>query len=169
LDKTRDLARQWARRAILGIVRESGGRTVARPVFRGQPDLDLTVTDADPMSGLEAAAKLTSAVRQLIRDYARQAREDGRSWREIGLAIGLGGVPDTGDVADAAYDHLAGTTAFARSAFAWVCPVCRSTVIDRGPQAGHPADCEEGHTDGCPRLKVAVAAWHTAWGEEGGH
>jgi hypothetical protein len=121
------------------------------------------------MSGLEAAAKLTSAVRQLIRDYARQAREDGRSWREIGLAIGLGGVPDTGDVADAAYDHLAGTTAFARSAFAWVCPVCRSTVIDRGPQAGHPADCEEGHTDGCPRLKVAVAAWHTAWGEEGGH
>jgi hypothetical protein len=35
-------------------------------------------------------------------------------------------VPDTGDVAHAAYDHLAGTTAFARSAFAWVCPVCRS-------------------------------------------
>ena len=170
LDKTRNLARQWARRAVLGIVRESGGRTVARPVFRSQPDLDLTIADAEPMSGLEAAATLTSAVRRLILDYARQGREDGHSWREIGLAIGLGRVPEAGgDVADVAYDDLAGTTAFAQSAFAWVCPACRNTVIDRGPQAGNPADCEEGHASGCPRLAAAVAAWNAAWDDEGGH
>jgi hypothetical protein len=169
-DKARDLARQWARRAVLGIVHESGGRIVARPVFRSQPDLDLTVADADAISGLEAATKLTSAVRRLILDYARHAREDGRSWREIGLAIGLGNVADAGgDVADAAYDDLAGTPAFAQSAFAWVCPACRNTVIDRGPQAGHPADCEDGHADGCPRLAAAVDAWNAARGDEGGH
>ena len=164
------LTRQWARRAVLGIVRESGGRTVARLVFRGQPGLDLTITDADPMSGLKAAATLTSAARRLTLDYARQAREDGRSWREIGLAIGPGGVPEAaGDVADAAYDDLAGTTAFAQSAFAWVCPACRNMVIDRGPQAGNPADCEEGHASECPRLAAAVAAWNAAWDDEGGH
>ena len=33
-DKTGDTARQWARWAVLGIVRESGGRTTTRPVFR---------------------------------------------------------------------------------------------------------------------------------------
>ena len=159
-DKTRDLARQWARRAVLGMVREPGGRPLARPVFGGQPEHDLTVHEADAISGLEAATKLTSAVRRLILDYARHAREDGRSWREIGLAIGLGGLADAGgDLADAAYEDLAGTAAFGRSAFAWVCPACRSTVIDRSPQAGHLADCEDGHADGCPRLAAAMAAW----------
>ena len=85
--KTGDTARHWARRAVLGIAHESGGQTAARAVFRDRPDLDLTVMDADPMTGLECAAKLTSAVRRLILDYARQAREDGHSWEEIRVAL----------------------------------------------------------------------------------
>jgi hypothetical protein len=41
--------------------------------------------------------------------------------------------------ADAAYDYAAGTTVFGRASFAWVYSACRGTVIDRGPQARHPA------------------------------
>jgi hypothetical protein len=71
-------------------------------------------------------------------------------------------------VADAAYHYATGTTAFGRSSFAWVCPACRDTVIDRGPQAGHPADREDGHADGCPRLATAIAAWSASWDDDGG-
>ena len=162
-----DAARQWARRAVPGIVRESGGRIAARPVFRDRPDLDLTVTDADSMSGLEAATKLTSAVRRLILDYARQAREDGHSWHELGVALGFREDADSGiSVADAAYDFAARPIGFGRASFAWVCPECRSTVIDRGPQAGHPADTEEGHADDCRRLAEEVSAWNFSWEAE---
>jgi hypothetical protein len=162
-DKTRDAARQWARRAVLGIVRESGGLTVARPVFRDRPDLDLTIMDADAMTGLECAAKLTFAVRRLVLDYARQAREEVHSWQEIGVALGFSvGTDSEGSVADAAYDCAAGTTGFGRASFAWVCSACRSTVIDRGPQGGHPADTEEGHADDCQRLAAEIAAWNAS-------
>ena len=167
LGKTGDTARRWARRAILGIALESGGQTVARPVFRDRPDLDLTVTDVDSITGLECAAKLTSAVRRLVLDYARQAREDDHSWQEIGVALGFRADTDSEvSVADAAYDYAAGTTGFRRAPFAWVCPVCWGTVIDRGPQAGHPADTEEGHADDCRRLAAEIAAWNVSWDDE---
>src|SRR5438552_18299776 len=94
--KTGDPARQWARRAVLGIVHESGGRTVARPVFRDRPDLDLTVPDADSMIGLEAAAKLKFAARQLTFACGRQAREDGPSSQEVGYGVGFRAVADSG-------------------------------------------------------------------------
>ena len=165
--KTGDPVRRWAWRAVLGIVLESGGRIAARPIFRDKPDLDLTVADADSMSGLEAATKLASAVRRLILDYARQAREDGHSWQEVGVALGIKPVDDSGvSVADAAYDYAAGTPGFGRASFAWVCSVCRGTVIDRGPQAGHPADTEEGHADDCRRLAAGIAAWNASWEAE---
>jgi hypothetical protein len=136
-------------------------------VFRDRPDLNLTVTDADSVTGLESAAQLTSAVRRLILDYTRQAREDGHSWQEIGMALGLRAVRDSGiSVGDAAYDYAAGTSGFGRPFFTWVCSACRGTVIDRGPQAGHPADTEEGHADDCRRLAAEIAAWNASWEAE---
>jgi hypothetical protein len=148
-------------------VRESGGLPVARPVFRDRPDLDLTIMDADAMTGLECAARLTAAIRHLILDYARQAREDGHSWQEIGVALGFRFDPDSEvSVADAAYDCVTGPIGFGRASFAWVCPTCRSTIIDRGPQAGHPADTEEGHADDCQRLATEIAAWNASWDAE---
>ena len=60
-----DLARRWAARAVLGIVRESGGQVIDRPAFRDRPDLDLKVTGASPIAGLQAAAGLRQAARSL--------------------------------------------------------------------------------------------------------
>jgi hypothetical protein len=115
-----------------------------------------------------AATQLKFAVRRLTAEYARLAREEGRSWREIGVALGLKDMADADvDVADVAYEHLAGAPSSWRPAFAWVCPACRSTVLDHGPQAGHPADCEDGHADGCPRLVATVTAWHLACDDDG--
>jgi hypothetical protein len=138
-------------------------------MFRDEPALSRGTADAEPLSGLAATAQLKFAVRRLTVEYARLAREAGHSWRDIGFALGLKDMADMGvDAADVAYEHLAGAPSSWRPAFAWVCPVCRGTVLDHGPQAGHPADREDGHADGCPRLAAAVTAWHAAWDDDGG-
>jgi hypothetical protein len=106
-------------------------------------------------------------MRRLILDYVRQAREDGHPWQEIGMALGFrAGIDSAVSVADAAYDYAADTAGFGRVSFAWVCSACRSTIIDRGPQAGHPADIEEGHADDCRRLAAEIAAWNASWAAE---
>jgi hypothetical protein len=162
-----DLARSHARQAILRTVRETGGQTVTRPVFRDRPELDMTVTDAEPIAALYAAAAVGHALRRITCEYVRRAREDGHSWPHIGAALGL--APAAGDgrsAAVAAYDQVTGKPGFRTPVFAWVCPACRSTVLDRGPEAGHPGDCEEGHAKGCPRLAAAVTAWDAQRSEE---
>jgi hypothetical protein len=122
-EKTVELARQWAQRAVLSIVRESGGQTVARPVFRDRPDLDMTVTENESLGGLQAAVQLKHAAMRLTLEYARQAREDGHSWQEIGVALGFVRLAESDvSVASAAYDYAVGTTALGRASFAWVCP-----------------------------------------------
>ena len=88
-----DLARQWVTRAVLGIVRESGGQVVHRSVFRDRPDLNLRVTGAEPMAGLRAASALKMATRRLLLDYIRYAREDGHTWRNIGVGLGYSDDP----------------------------------------------------------------------------
>jgi hypothetical protein len=161
-----DLARQWATRAVLGIARESGGRVVNRPALPDRPDLNLKITGTNAMAGLQAAVALKHAVQKLSLGYVRYAREDGHSWRDIGIALGFSDDPEVGiSAAEAAYNYAVGTTPAWRS-FAWVCPQCRATIIDRGPEAGHPADCEEGHADGCFRLAAAVTVWTASWDDE---
>jgi hypothetical protein len=160
-----DLARQWVIRAVLGIVRESGGQVVHRQVFHDRPDLNLRVTGAEPMAGLRAATALKVATRRLLLDYVRYAREDGHTWRDIGLGLGYSDDRDSGvSAAVAAYDFAAGTMSAWRS-FAWTCQHCHATVIDRGPEAGHPADCEDGHTDNCTHLATKIATWNATWDE----
>ncbi len=169
-EKIVELARQWARRAVFGIVRESGGRTVARPVFRGRPDLDTTVTENESLGGLQAAVQLKHAAMRLTLEYARQAREDGHSSQEIGVALSLVHLAESDiSVAGAAYDYAVGTTDLGRASFAWVCPACRGTVLEHGPEAGHPADCEYGHADDCTRLATVIAAWDNSWDDEARH
>ncbi len=165
-------ARRWARRAVLGIVRASGGRVADRPVFRGRPDLDMTTTEAEPMAGLQAARHLEHAARSVARDCIRNAREDGRSWHEIGVALGL--ATETEDrgisVAEAAYDYAAGEPVISDydpRSVPWTCKACLEVIGDRGPETGHPADAEPGHANGCTRLAAAIAAWHASRDEEG--
>jgi hypothetical protein len=161
-----DLARQWATRAVLGIARESGGRVVNRPAFPDRPDLNLKITGTTAMAGLQAAVALKHAARKLSLDYVRYAREDGHSWQDIGITLGFSDGSEAGiSAAEAAYTYAAGTSP-AWHSFAWVCPQCRATIIDRGPEAGHPADCEEGHADGCLRLGAAVTVWTASWDDE---
>jgi hypothetical protein len=161
-----DLARQWVTRAVLGIVRESGAQLVHRSVFRDRPDLNLKVTGAEPMAGLRAATALKMATRRLLLDYVRDAREDGYSWRDVGVGLGYSDDSESGvSAAVAAYDFAAGTTSGWRL-FAWTCQHCHATIIDRGPEAGHPADCEDGHADDCARLTAAVAAWNASWDDK---
>src|ERR1017187_3351764 len=164
-----DLARQWARRAVTAMVEASGGQTVTRPMFRGRPDLDSTVTDVEPMAGLQAATSLKHAVRRLALEYVRQAREANDSWHDIGVALGFGRSAESDmSVAGAAYDYAAGgPDAWSRS-FPWVCPACQGTVIDFGPEAGTPEDQEQGHAADCPRLAAAAAAWNASWDTEDG-
>jgi hypothetical protein len=161
-----DLARQWSTRAVLGIVRESGGQVVDRPAFSDRPDLLLKITGTNAMAGLQAAVALKHAARKLSLDYVRYAREDGHPWQDIGIALGFSDDPEAGiSAAVAAYDYATGTTPTWRS-FAWVCLQCRATIIDHGPEAGHPADCEQGHADDCTRLAAAVAAWDASRDDE---
>jgi hypothetical protein len=68
-----DLARQHARQAILGTVRETGGRTVTRPVFRDRLDLDMTLTDAEAIAALQASAAIAHALRNLSNRMRHQA------------------------------------------------------------------------------------------------
>lgn len=168
-----DAARQWTRRAVLDLVRQSGGRTVTRPMFRDRTDLDMTTSDAEPMAGILAARHLEHAAREFARGYVRQAREDGRTWHEIGAALDLGASAAHRGVslAEAAYDDSAGDPdgEYARRygrTFAWTCPACRATVIDQGPCSG-PASDERGHADDCQRLTGAIAAWEAQWNETG--
>jgi hypothetical protein len=168
-DRTRiaEIARHQVRRAILSTVRETGGRTVTRAAFRDRPDLDLAVTDAEPMAALRVASAIGQALRRINAEHVRRAREDGHCWRDIGAALGLEYARDDGlSVAEAAYDQVAGEPGFRARSFVWVCPACRGTVMDRGPEAGRPEDCEEGHAPGCERLATAMDAWDAQWNAE---
>jgi len=168
--KQADAARQQAHRAVLDLVRQSGGRTVTRPMFRSRPNIGMTTTDAEPLAGILAARCLEHAAREFAREHVRRAREDGRTWHEIGAALGLGtdahgGIP----LAEAAYDDVAGdpdgeyARRYGRS-FTWTCNACQCTIRDRGPCDG-PADDEQGHADSCSRLADAIAAWEAQWDE----
>ena len=169
--KLADEARQWTRRAVLDIVRQSGGRVVTRPMFRDRPDLHMTTTDVEPIAGIRAVRQIEQAARALTREYARQAREDGHAWGEIGAALDLSASADHRGVplADAAYDEVAGdpdgeyARRYGRS-FTWTCPACRAVVREKCPCDG-PADDEQGHANGCPRLSAAIAAWEAQWDE----
>jgi hypothetical protein len=163
-----DLVRQQVRHAILSIVPKLGGHLLTRPWFRDRPDRGMTVSDAEPMAALQACAAIGQALRPITHEYVRRAREYGHSWPDIGIALGLQQTGGNGvSAAEAAYDRVAGEPGFGVRAFAWACPVCRGMVIDRGPEAGHPHDREEGHATGCPRLAADVAAWNAGEDADG--
>ena len=153
----------------MDMVQPSGARMVTRPMFRGRPDLDSTVTDIEPIAGLQAATSLKHAARRLAHEYVRQAREAGNSWHDIGVALGFGRLtePDL-STAGAEYEYAsAGPNAWSRS-FLWACPACQGTVIVFGPEAGNPEDQEQGHAADCPHLAAAVTAWNASWETEDG-
>jgi len=103
----------------------------------------------DPVMGLLIARQLEHQAGQWARNYMRDLREDGESWRRIGEVIGW-------------EDHAAARAFTAATAspwldsetgqwrddktFGWHCPTCGKQVVDHGPGA----DAEHGHAAGCP-------------------
>ena len=77
---------------LAAVARETpnwGGPTVTPPVLRDRPDLDMTVTDAEPIAALQASLAVGHALRRMACEYVRRAREDGRTWPDIAVALGL--------------------------------------------------------------------------------
>jgi hypothetical protein len=161
---------QWARTVVINTTREIGDPLVTRPIY---PGAGTTWEFAEPATGIAVARSLELAARKKARDYIRQAREDGLTWGEIGAALGItvGGHDADHGLATAAFEYAAGPSdshwnrTYGPSVN-WTCPACGSRITDRGPEAGSPHDCEEGHATGCTRLAATVAAWEAPWAEE---
>lgn len=158
-----DAARDFARTAVLGLVRESGGVITSRPMFRHDP-ASVAVPDADPAPGMRAARAVEMEGRRVARRYIREARRDGMTWSAIGTALGLTGDAD-GSASRAAFDYAAGDPGshYARTygqSFPWRCPSCQGLVSDRGPEYDPH---EPGHEAGCERFAATVATWEAQW------
>jgi hypothetical protein len=167
LEVAQRLALRRTQQAVHEIVRELGGRSITRPMFRNRPDLGMTFIDVEPVAGLRVAAQLKRAAHLVGLDYVRCAREDGHTWQEIGVALGIeNGTDPSISAATIAYDYAVANTTLGQPSFAWTCPACLGTVLDHGPEAGHPTDCEPGHTENCSRLAAQVAAWDAFWEED---
>ena len=160
-----------ARRALLGLARDRGAEFITRPMFT---DSEIAIRDLDPLDGARAARDIELGARHAARDYIRQAREAGRSWGQIGRALGIATDADAGHagtaVAEAAYSYAAGTphTETAERygwSFLWRCRSCDQAISDRGLTGG-PADDEPGHAGDCSRLAAAVAEWNAGWEAE---
>lgn len=126
----------------------------------------------DPLAGIRAALLVRGVAEAQLYDYARTARAAGRSWNEIGAALGL--PSEAAPVGEAAFDWLVcgrppaskeeGWSWRAPSA-CWRCTTCDAQVTDNGPFESHPGDNETGHTESCARHRAEVAAWaaRTGW------
>ncbi len=145
-----------ARGHLRGVIREmaraAGGQAVIPPVAGDEEGW--TTEGPDPLAGITMARDLEFAARGAVRGYARQAREAGYSWNEIGMALGYR--TDTEGIwpADQAYRAL---TPEGRP-FSFTCGACGQMIVDFGPGGGHPAEQERGHAEDCPRLAQALRA-----------
>jgi len=100
-------ARDAARRAAFALARDHGADLTTRPPHNGA---STSIRDVEPLAGLAAARQLELAARRTARDYLRAAREAGRTWHQIGTALGLASDAqhDGGTIADAAHAYAAG-------------------------------------------------------------
>lgn len=135
-----------------------GAREVAVPI--GGSSLTRSGVD-DALAGLGAARLMQRVAEAAIADYAVEARTAGRTWTEIGAALGITGEDWPGAVAERAFDRIAcgGGDGWSRSSVRWACQGCGQQITDTGPFTSHPADIESGHADGCARYAADVAAW----------
>ena len=159
-------ARQIIRSAIGTLCRAAGAQFTARPVIRSGPG-GPAVPEPEPLAAIGAAAGLRYAAARAVSDHARNAREDGRTWAEIGGAMGFADRPGLrpAPVAERAFLAVASDLGSGMG-FTWTCPACLGVVTDRGPEAGGPPEAEHGHAGGCKRFAETVRAWDASWEDE---
>ncbi|MCF7547418.1 hypothetical protein [Pseudonocardia sp. WMMC193] len=124
----------------------------------------------DPLPGVRAAAVVRDAARRVLVDAVEASRAAGRSWDEVGAALGL---PDDGDpVGEVAFALVVERREperprelFHVPSTSWRCGSCGELVSDRGPFESQPVDNESGHADDCARHLPDVRAWRerTGW------
>jgi hypothetical protein len=132
------VARQLRPSRPLSLAR--GDSAYSAAYFRTDTD-SVTVRDVTRADGMIAALALDHAARSAGREYARMAREDGMTWAEIGMLLGLDvGTGDEATAAQTAFTYAAGLRAAADGPrmVAWQCPACRAVISDRGTSAGMP-------------------------------
>ncbi|MCF7553769.1 hypothetical protein [Pseudonocardia sp. WMMC193] len=162
----RERVRQLAERLA---VEEFGGEVVVEPI----PGYQVLTRRrlVDPLPGVRAGRALANAARGLLVEQARDARAAGRTWDEIGEALGL---TDSDEPrAEAAFaDIVEGRRAnahrrsFRSPSTSWRCGSCGQLVTDYGPtDSSHPDDQESGHADTCARHRAVLAQWRidTGW------
>jgi hypothetical protein len=113
----------------------------------------------DPVTGLLITRQLEHQAGQWARNYMRDLREEGGSWKQIGEVIGW-------EDNAAAHAFMAATASpwldseagqwRDDKTFGWRCPVCGKQVVDYGPEA----DAEHGHVPDCPRRATNIRAGH---------
>jgi hypothetical protein len=167
LERAASIAQAWTERAVLGIVRDTGGPVITRPRCPGSA---ATVPDTEALTGLRTAAGVELRARQLARGYIRTAREDGASWHEIGAALDLAANDEHDCAAEAAFGYAAPADSYYARIYGptcnWRCPACYGLIRDLGPHQGSPARSEEMHGPGCPRLAADVATYHASRDDE---
>ena len=151
-------ARELVRNAVFTLAREAGAQFTPRPVIPSEPD-GPSQLEPGSLAAVTAAVSLSRAAMRAVRDWCRAAREDGATWAQVAAAMDY-------DSPAAAFFLLASDLGNGPSA-GWTCRTCLQAVTDYGPEAGHPADQEHGHADGCARLAETVRAYDAQWEDEG--
>ncbi|MCI2424046.1 hypothetical protein MOQ72_42280 [Saccharopolyspora sp. K220] len=153
-----DVARSGTERVVHELLRARHGANaiVERPIDDG-----LTLTypvPADYTEGIAAARRVAAEAHRLLNEYARKARGQGHSWRELAAALDVSGEYDP---AAAAFELIAGEPlrTFDEQTTSWRCDSCGQYVTDRGPYTGHPVDCERGHAEDCARHQREITAY----------
>lgn len=121
----------------------------------------------DYAAGVAAARQVEYRARRMAHDYARKARGQGVSWRDLAEPLGVRVEPDSyEDPAVAAFEMIAPQSSMrfdARHVY-WRCTACGAEIDDKGPYNGHPTDDETGHAEDCARLAVEIAAYRQQQG-----
>lgn len=121
---------------------------------------------ADYTAGVAAARMVAAHAHELINHYARNARSEGHSWRDLADPLGVDTDDAYVDPAVAAFEMIAGKPSMRFDPLwtSWRCVTCGELVTDHGPYNGHPTDCETGHDQACARHQAEVAAYLVAIG-----
>lgn len=111
------------------------------------------------LDGIDAALRVGRVAEAIARDYAKKARGEGASWREVATALGFD-LETTSDPSGAAFRWVAPEPSqpFDRILTWWECASCGSRIADSGSH-GHPDDEEEGHASDCARHNAETAAF----------
>lgn len=129
----------------------------------------------EPLAGVRAAVLARNVAVGHLRAYAEAARGAGRSWDDIGEALGIDADEYSEPRGELAFGLLIEGRPLPTSEYRglwrepvsrWTCTSCGQPIADRGPFEAPPANNETGHTDDCARHAAENAVFRATWGEE---